>query len=165
MAEPDLGHRLIEVGWDQGVLLPPLSWSLVYDPNDPLSSIARSAVRLAKHKLSPPDTAPSHDVAVGAMRPKDRLVVASQACDIVRVPSEEPNVLAMRVFTTDNDRITRAAASNSARHFLLDANRGLVVDATVTVLLEKPVLVGLVPEPGAPHEDARRRFARWIATR
>ncbi len=71
----------------------------------------------------------------------------------------------MRVYTTDNARALSAAASNSARTFLLDPDRRLVVDATVLSVIEKPVLETVSPQPGAPNASIERRFARWVAAR
>jgi len=165
MADAPLGLRLVNAGWKQGVLLPPVSSSVVFLPSHPLTAIAKRA------KDTPPtDTAtvtgsPSHSVASGIPRGTDAYVVVSQACDIVKSENEEPTVLAMRVYTTDNDRILSAAARNSARVFLLDPDRRLIVDATVLSVIEKPVLETVTPRLGAPNASIERRFARWVAAR
>ena len=165
MDDTPLGQRLVDVGWKQGVLLPPVSSSIVFLPSHALTGIARRA------KDSPPaDTAnvadsPPHSVASGILRKTDAFVVISQTCDIVRAENDEPTVLAMRVYTTANDCTLTAAASNSARIFLLDPNRRLVVDATVLSVIEKPVLATVTPRPGAPNASVERRFARWVAAR
>jgi len=165
MAHMPLGQRLVDAGWKQGVLLPPVSSSVVFLPSHALTGIAKRA------KDSPPaDTtnvadSPSHSVASGILRKTDAFVVISQTCDIKRAENDEPTVLAMRVYTTDNDRTLSAAASNSARTFLLDPDRRLVVDATMLSVIEKPVLETVIPRPGAPNASVERRFARWVAAR
>ncbi len=163
MADLLLGRRLIDAGWDQGVLLPALSWSVVFHREDPITALARKSLKdpVAAHAAA---MAP-HVLGSGTMSVTDRLVVASQACDIVKSLDVEPTVMAMRVFETTKERILKAAARNSSYHFLLDPDRGLVVDARVLTLIEKPLLATLTPAPGAPDADMRRRFARWLARR
>ncbi len=160
----DIGRKLHEKGWTQGALLNTLAISIVFAPDRPVSKLARAAARKAE-----PDTrlSPSvpHGVAFGIPSSTIRLVVISQACDIVKPLNEEPNVFAMPVFRTDNVKILGPAARNSSRYFLLDPDRGYVVDATSCVVIEKPLLETLSPEVGATTHDARRRFARWITRR
>jgi hypothetical protein len=170
MTDPGLGQRLIDLGWDQGVLLPPLHWSVVFHPGDPITRIARSAVQSRGAADRTPaigstPALPAHGVASGPIRGRDRLVVASQACDIVKSPTEEPTIIAMRAFFTDNGSILSAADGNSSRYFLLDPSRSLVVDATILTLVEKPLLTTVTPEPGAVDPSRQRRFARWLARR
>jgi hypothetical protein len=170
MADARLGRQLIEAGWDQGVLLPALCWSVDFYPEDPVTQIARAAM-----KPGTPGTRwdasqeirglARHAVASGLYRGDHRLVVASQACDIDKSPEHEPCVIALRAFFTTNERMLEAAGRNSTRHFLLNPARGLVVDATVQALVEKPLLATLSPELGAPDARMRRRFARWLARR
>ncbi len=106
-----------------------------------------------------------HGVANGITRKEDHLVIVSQDCDIVSNISEEPNVVAMRAFITDNKDILRYGGSNSSHYFLLDDQRGLVAESSIIVLLEKPVLVGLTPELGILDETIKQRFAYWVAHR
>ena len=165
MADNKLGEYLYDSGWRQGVLLPPLPWSVIYRSDDPLSKIARTAKRQARQvDISAAADLPLHGtgIASGITRKDDRLVIASQDCDIVRSLSEEPNIVAMRAFTTENSNILKYADSNSSRYFLLDRRRGLVTESTVMVLIEKPVLLNFTPEPGAFDSATQERFARWI---
>lgn len=166
MADNKLGEYLYDSGWRQGVLLPPLPWSVIYRSDDPLSKIARTAKRQAGQvDISAATDLPLHGIGIasGITRKEDRLVIASQDCDIVRSLSEEPNIVAMRAFTTENSNILKYADSNSSRYFLLDRRRGLVTESTVMVLIEKPVLLNFTPEPGAFDSATQERFARWIA--
>jgi len=169
MADDALGQRLYEAGWDQGVLLPALPWSVNFHLDDPVK-IARSAQQEAEAAYQKAASLsntplPRRGFASMVSREKERLVIASQSCDIVKKPSIEPTILAMRAFTTDNVKILRTAGSNSTYHFLLDPHRRLVADATVTALIEKPVLTLFTPEPGAVDVTTQRRFARWLAHR
>jgi len=144
MADPELGKQLYAAGWDQGVLLPPLTRSIVFEPTSVLSKLARAAAAAPPFNQS--GSVP-HGVASGIVAGKnDRFVIATQTCDLVAGPNIEPNIVAMRAF-------------------LLDPARGLVVDATVQILVEKPLLLSLLPEPGAPDAERRRRFARWLGHR
>jgi hypothetical protein len=162
MAEMPLSRQLREAGWKQGTLLPALAHSVVYLPSHPLTGIAkRTKTPAATIRVSGTE----HAVATGIMRATDYHVVITQTCDILKSESEEPTVLAMRAYITDNQRILAPAAKNSARMFLLDPDRGLVVDGTVLTEIEKPVLAGLTPAPGAPNCVIERRFARWLGQR
>ncbi len=163
MADPELGKQLYAAGWDQGVLLPPLTRSIVFEPTSVLSKLARAAAAAPPFNQS--GSVP-HGVASGIVAGKnDRFVIATQTCDLVAGPNIEPNIVAMRAFLTDNPKTIRNAGGNSSREFLLDPARGLVVDATVQILVEKPLLLSLLPEPGAPDAERRRRFARWLGHR
>lgn len=163
MTDPELGKQLYAAGWDQGVLLPPLSRSIVFEPSSALSKLARSAV--GAPPINQSGSAP-HGVASGIVAgKKDRFVIATQTCDLVARPDIEPNIVAMRTFFTNDPTTIRIAGGNSSRQFLLDPARGLVVDATVQILVEKPLLLSLTPEPGAPDIERRLRFARWLGHR
>ena len=110
MADNKLGEHLYNSGWRQGVLLPSLPWSVIYRSEDPLSKIAKTAKRQAEQMDIPTVTGlPLHGIGVasGIMRREDYLVIASQDCDIVRSLSEEPNIVAMRTFTTENSSILK----------------------------------------------------------
>jgi hypothetical protein len=168
MADNKLGERLYNTGWRQGVLLPPLPWSVIYRSDDPLSKIAKAGKRQAKQVDIPAATGlPLHGIGLawGITRREDYLVIASQDCDIVRSLSEEPNIVVMRAFTTENSSILKYGDSNSSHYFLLDRKRGLVAESSVIALIEKPVLLNFAPEPGACDSATQERFARWIAHR
>src|SRR5712692_2397985 len=112
MADNKLGEHLYNSGWRQGVLLPPLPWSVIYRSDDPLSKIARAAKRQAEQvDISVTTGLPLHGIGIawGITRREDYLVIASQDCDIVRSLSEEPNIIALRAFTTDNSNILQYA--------------------------------------------------------
>jgi hypothetical protein len=170
MADDALGQWLYDAGWDQGVLLPALPWGINFHLDDPLTPIAHAAQQEAEaayqQAASHSNTLlPRYGFARGINREKERLVIASQACDIVKKPIVEPTILALRAFMTDKVKILQAATTNSAYLFLLDPHRGLVADATITILVEKPVLRLFTPEPGAVDTIIQARFARWLAHR
>jgi hypothetical protein len=173
MINDRLGELLYKAGWNQGILLPALPYSVIYKVDEPLSKIAKSA---NKHRgvaggsqkgalLATGLPSGKIGVAFGIPRQEDHLVIASQDCDIVRNVNEEPNIVAMRAFVTENERILRYANGNSSRYFLLDQNRGLVAESTLMALIEKPVFLDLKPELGAFDVATKLRFARWVAHR
>lgn len=172
MADNNLGERLFNAGWNQGVLLSALPWSVIYNVDDPLSKIAKAAKNQAAAESKRRDTHVSSNiyphntgVAFGITRQGDSLIIASQDCDIVSNISEEPTVVALRAFFTENTSILRYADGNSSHYFLLDRKRGLVAESSVMVLIEKPVLLNLTPEPGALDLAIKQKFARWVAHR
>jgi hypothetical protein len=170
MADDTLGQQLYDAGWDQGVLLPALPWGINFHLDDPLTPIARAAQKeaeLAYQEAVQRSSTPllRRGFARGINREKERLVVASQACDLVKKPGVEPTILALRAFTTDKSKILQSAATNSAYYFLLDPQRGLIADATTTALIEKPLLSLYTPEPGISDAATQARFARWLARR
>lgn len=168
MADNLLGEELFKIGWQQGVLLPALPWSVIYQVDDPLNKISKAAQRQGtidtrQGNLSAITTPPRYAVAFGINRQSDYLVIASQDCDITSKLSDEPNVIAMRAFFTSNENILRYAGSNSTQYFLLDHERGLVAQSTLMVLIEKPVLTLFTPQSGAQDRHTKERFARWVA--
>src|SRR6266516_3647635 len=168
MADNKLGEHLYNSGWRQGILLPPLPWSVIYQSEDPLSKIAKTAKHQSKQVDIPALTGlPLNGIIIATdiTCRKDYLVIASQDCDIVRSLSEEPNIVAMRAFITENSSILKYADSNSSHYFLLDRKRGLVAESSVMALIEKPVLLNFTPESGACDSATQERFARWIAHR
>jgi hypothetical protein len=170
MVDNKLGELLYDAGWQQGVLLPALPWTVVYQTDNPLTKIAKAAKRQdtlnSKQKgvLTGIDS-PLRGIASGITRKEDYLVIASQDCDLVSNVSEEPTIVAMRAFVTDNENISQYAGSNSAQYFLLDPERRLVAQSSILVLIEKPVLMDLTPELGAIDTVTKQRFARWVAHR
>ncbi len=166
-AVPDLPveKQLEDAGWEQGTLLPPLASSVIFHPSNPVTTASRTAVRKGVPTSFEATGFTPHNIASGVPRPSDRLVVITQTCDIVRSPNVEPTVMTMRAFITENKSILGAAASNSTRNFLLDPDRGLVVDATVVSLIEKPFLATLTPEIGAADPETQRRFGLWLGHR
>ena len=165
MVDDILGARLNSSGWQQGVLLPPLPYSVIYQYDNPISKIAKTAKKQSERKnISSSIDLPLHGIGVASgTRYGDYLVIASQDCDIVRSLSDKPNVICLRAFITDNSDILRFADSNSTRYFLLNRKRGLVAESTIMVLIEKPVLMAYTPETGALNSITKERFARWIA--
>ena len=168
MADNLLGEELFKAGWQQGVLLPALPWSVIYQVDDPLNKISKAAQRqgtidVRQGSLSATTKPSRYGVAFGINRQSDYLVIASQDCDITSKLSDEPNIIAMRAFITNNENILSYAGGNSTQYFLLDHKRGLVAQSTMMVLIEKPVLTLFTPQPGAQDTSTKERFARWVA--
>lgn len=164
MTRPDsAAQRLREAEWQQGDLLPPLSWSLNFDPDRPLNRMAKQAAVEQRRKLGPEYT--PHASATAPLPSSQFFALASQTCDIVKDEEQEPTVVVMGAFETGNRQVLSEAEGNSPRFFLLDPTRGLVVDARKIALVEKPLLARMDRLPGAPDEEMRARFARWIGRR
>lgn len=170
MADKLLGQQLYATGWKQGTLLSVLPWSVIYNANDPLTRIAKSAKQQSngrnRYKAETTSTeiaVPPYEVASGITRTEDYLVIISQDCDIVKDPNSIPTIFSMRAFLTEKKHILRSAAGNSTQYFLLDKEQGLVADSTIIVPIEKPVLNNFTPKIGAPNEETKRLFAKWIA--
>lgn len=173
MSDESLGRRLEAAGWDQGVLLPAdpqLGWTVHFHLDEPTTKLTRGARNEAEseyRRASSGSAVPllRKGYAHGIIKRKDRWVVASQLCDIVSDPKDEPLVLALRAFTTDNQPMLDSAATNSSRYFLLDPARHLIADIAVMTLIEKPLLARLTPERGAVDHLTKVRFTRWIGHR
>src|SRR5258708_9615713 len=108
MAENKLGEHLYNSGWRQGVLLPPLPWSVIYRSDDPLSKIAKTAKIQSEQREIPAATGlplPGIGIASGITRQEDYLVIASQDCDNFRSLSEETNIAHMPSFTPGHSNL------------------------------------------------------------
>jgi len=164
MAE-ETGKLLYDQGWKQGVAFGPLSYLIHFRISESLR-IPKSAVEDAQRGLDEGGSAgPAIGQAVVSAKTKDRWILATQDCDLVKAASIEPNVVAIRCFTTSNERTLIAAASNSSYYFLIDPDEGLVADARIQIQLEKPALREFVPSDPFRSQEARQRFARWLARR
>lgn len=154
---------LESAGWQQGDLLPALSWSVNYLPSSPVTDLSQ-ADGGTDLTVSGADV-PGHSVATGLL-PEDRfLVLASQTCDVLKPIEADPTVLALGAFICDDDEILSQASSNSVRYFLLDPDKKVVVDATIQAVIEKPLLATLDRRGGPPTEDVRIQFGRWFGRR
>lgn len=164
MARPDSAAQQLRASeWKQGDLLPPLSWSLNFDPDRPLSRLAKQATAEHRRKLGP-EYIP-HASATAPLPSSQFFALASQTCDVVKNEDQEPTVVVMGAFETKNRQVLSEAEGNSPRYFLLDPARGLVVDARKIALIEKPLLARLERLPGALDDNMRARFARWVGRR
>lgn len=159
--QEQLGQLLVDRGWKQGVLLPALTYAVVCDPGARASEAPYgSSVALPQRQ-----DVPRHELAVSYTgKASTQLVIVSQTCDISADPSHEWLVEAMMVQVVRNER-TLAEARASARRFVLDESRDLVVDARVRTSIDKAYLATLSPSSGAPDVRTERAFARWLARR
>lgn len=154
---------LRSVGWQQGDLLPAVSWSVNYLPTNPVTELSR-AFGLSMHSGTSTGS-PIHAVATGVPDQTHYFVIASQTCDVIKSIEQEPVVFVMGAVVMDDPKILAEANSNSVRFFLLDPARNLVVDATVMAVIEKPLLSTLERKQGAPDDTVQRAFGRWLARR
>lgn len=165
-----LGIQLVEdMKWRQGVLLPILSWSTIFLNTDPVTDLSRKV--MAGGEILPvhaPQLIVPHWAATGVPSgklSKQRYIVVSQTCDIAKPVEVEPFVVVMRAFYTNNPRIHQSAIRDNTRQFVLNPSTGLVVDAGVQALIEKPLLAKLMPEESGADPTFERRFANWLARR
>jgi len=149
------GRALIAAGWSQGSL------------------IAAVPLEMGVWERRPGGSAPEWIRRAERLRPGDMLVVTSQVCDIIKDPSKEPYVEAIRAFWTREPSIIFYASRNSARYFLLRRGRpeepgdGLIADSGFRVQIDKQTLLGLSPLRAfdASVEDTPRQYAQWLGAR
>lgn len=97
------------------------------------------------------------------VKARERLIVASHACDLERPISVEPYAEVLVCTKERRDYLPRI--SGSPRSFVIDEETGLVVNAKYRALVEKGVLANLMPEPW-PSTDAKLHdFERWLGAR
>jgi len=141
---------LLAAGWHQGALfwLPGASYFWNDVPDADVPEHVKTQAYEAKIKV------------------KEPLVLVSQDCDILS--KDEPRIEALRVRvknkSSDRGYIARIA-NNSFREFVLDAERGLVADARVRLLIVKDVLRGIEPDPWTIDDRTRDDFVDWLAGR
>src|SRR5438876_1010300 len=111
MAE-DTGKRLLERGWHQGSYFGPLSHLIHFKIDEPLR-IPKPAIEEAQRAFveatKTGQDRPQIGQAVRLGRARDRWVLVTHECDLVKPESIEPYATAIRCFPTDNDRVLRAA--------------------------------------------------------
>lgn len=155
---PSLGRRLLDQGWRQGALLS-------------ARGTEHAWVRRREEGTESPE---GWEWVNEPLAPEEWWVLVSQDCDIAAKAATEPRAEFLRAFWTTDKGTIRQARLNSARRYLLarrlrgdGKEEGLVVDATVRLLLEKASLLELHPaDQGVSLErEARRRFGEWLARR
>ena len=147
---PTLGETLYAAGWRQGVLF-----------TLPSASFARLApITDANADATPRKTT----MTERPVKPKERLILVTQDCDLVASDNEEPYVEALICAVEKPDRAA-LLDRNSARYFLVDPATSLVARARYRISLEKRALqnVEFSLWPGSP--ERHERFVRWLARR
>lgn len=144
-----LGEQLLGKGWRQGMVLE-----------------APAATTSNKLRAKAPAAWETETVARDGA-----LVLATQACDLVRDKAREPSVELLRAFWTADKQIVAEARKNSVRHFLLRAEQrdgvlhGLVADASARMFVDKESLLQAEAAPGCDGPAVERRFQSWLARR
>jgi hypothetical protein len=144
-AEDHVGRRLYGAGLKQGAVLRPSDLKFVY------SALAPNGGGIETKERS--------------VKPKERLVVASQDCDILARPEQEPYVELLICKKEKPERCARLVEGNSSRWFLLDKDECFVAQAFQRVHIRKEALERLEPEGWSLDGEALERFARWLARR
>jgi hypothetical protein len=156
---PTSARRLLERGWRQGALL----------------SARGTEHAWARRRVEGPEALECWEWEKHASASEEWWVLVSQDCDLVAAADKEPRVEFLRAFWTADKGVIRQARLNSARRYLLatrhtraeGGEEGLVVDATVRLLVEKDSLLDSSPaEQGvALDREARRRLGEWLGRR
>jgi hypothetical protein len=150
MASPEddqpIGRQLFDLGWRQGALVDP----------------APSEVAFLSHAQGPGGQV---EVNQRRVRQVDRLIIASQDCDIVARPDDEPCIETF-ICVRENARRTSRIAFNSRRYFVLDHGSGLVARAAYRVYVRKELAATFSPPVAWAYGERHfRRFVRWLGDR
>lgn len=148
-----VGIQMLAQGWQQGSFITADAASMAW-----LERNAEGGWSLQRQPLAP----------------ADRLIVASQTCDIVKPPDKEPYVEFVVGHWTSDRALIHDAGKRSFRRFVLERRRDkngqevcLIADATMWVRVQKQGLVGVVPE-GCYLEavaGTARTWRKWLARR
>lgn len=142
--ELHIGKRLYSAGWRQGSILEP------------------SSLKFAFNKLNTDNTIRLKERAV---RPRERLVVASQNCDIISNNVGEPFIEVLVCSEQRADFCDDLIQGNSSRYFVIDKENCLVAKATHRILIEKAALEHIQPGSWTSDDEDLARFSRWLARR
>jgi len=144
-AGPHAGRRLYDAGFRQGAVLRSSGLKFVY------SMLTSGGAEIGTKERS--------------VKAKERLVVASQDCDILAKPETEPYVELLICKEEKPERCATLVEGNSSRWFLLDADKRLVAQAFQRIHIKKEALEQLELEGWSLGGEALERFARWLARR
>src|ERR1051326_5302216 len=109
-----------------------------------------------------------------ALNANDVLIIASQACDIIRSPIQEPYIEVIRGYWSSDRAVIHQAGKNSSRLFLMQRRssnntieEALIADATVRIQIEKAALLLLTPKSSFKENDkvTPHKFYEWLARR
>jgi len=138
MSAEELGVRLYDRGWRQGVVFSGARSGRFYDDwgDEPLET-----------------------PLVGEM-----VVLATQDCDLVKPEARIPYLEALPALR--DKLLARRVRPNDQRFFVLDPEEGLVADRAYRILLSRRALLPLEPVAPPCGGDARRarRFAQWLGS-
>ena len=141
----DLGKHLYSKGWKQGTVCS--APSLYFLSNQLPKQTGGGGIRRR---------------SVGQ---DERLVIASQDCDIVVHQDIEPYVEALICTPDESAARLQSYDANSARYFVIDPGAGLVAHAKYKLSITKVLLDACTPEPWPSDQTRFRRFVRWLARR
>ncbi len=143
--EAHVGRRLYDAGIKQGAILRPSDLKFVYSVPTPGEEGVETKER--------------------AVKAKERLVVASQDCDILAKPEREPFAELLICKKESPERCAALIEGNSSRWFLLDADRRFVAQAFQRIHVRKEALERLQQDGWSLDNETLERFARWLARR
>ena len=146
-SDQSVGESLLEAGWNQGTLFELPGASHFWNGNSEQGS----------EKLV--------EVKAREIRSSERLILISQACDILSSDEQYVEALLVRIKDKPSDRKYLARILNSYRQFVLDPDRGLVADARVRLQIAKLTLNHAQPDSWFMTEQTREDFVDWLAGR
>jgi hypothetical protein len=165
-------EALKATAWQQGSLLPnglatpPTLWA---HPVSQGVKAAKSEIAVARREG---DDVVAPRIATRAFRNSERLVLVSQTCDILKAPSQLPQVEAALVIETEKPEVVHDALNlGSARFRMLrfePAGTALVLDYAWRVFLDKGFLVEHGPDNSVIDTYSagdRATLARWLGRR
>lgn len=142
-----MGERLVAAGWRQGTLFTAPNAYFAHNHFDRAAGTNSLSLRNRLVKSS------------------EKLVVASQACDIRANVQDEPYVEALVCKRSEDKSFLAKVERNSARRFVVAPETGLVAWAFLRVHLAKDSFATLTPEPWPSTPQRLERFVRWLARR
>ncbi len=141
-----LGDWLFEAGWRQGTMFSATSVCFVLNKLSDLDANEPVAIQRRKTKSD------------------EKFVLITQDCDIKASEDREPYVEVL-LCKCQKQKFLARVGPNSARHFVIDFDRGLVAEAMYRVSIAKQVLKTLMPEPWPSSAKRLEMFVRWLARR
>lgn len=146
---PHVGRRLYDAGFKQGAILLSSGLKFVYS--------------------MPTRDGEGIKVKERSVKNDERLVVASQDCDILATPDREPYVELLICKQEEKEFYQGIIEGNSSRRFLLDKvldeDKRFVAQAIQRIHIKKEALEQLELEDWSLNGEMLERFARWLARR
>lgn len=151
--------RIREAGWQQGSLLTDVGDAFLFVPEQPISDEAN----LASQGIDTSDR--EIDAAVRDPAENQLSILISHTCDIIKPPQSYPRLEVLRCYIEEDKGKLKAAATNSARYFLVDSGVGLVADFASRTSIEKAVLLSREPREWPSSPAMLKRFRQWLGSR
>lgn len=154
-AEQALRARIRKQGWDQGTLLDRRTDLFLADLRTPITAEAEEAAReQGAHPLGVVHF--QHDPSPG-------MIIVSQRCDLVAALDDEPLCEAIPLLLVPAGE--SLPGPNSARRFVVDADKRLVADLSRRLSFEKTLLPDRPAQQLLGSPAMKQSFRAWCARR